>query len=129
MRIKNTYQNRKILFKRWTRTPWAVFTSLKIVVHNHCTKISSFKDSLLKQQGTNRSESVSLSDEIDTVSELAAMEVPWDDELLIKLPVSKILAIKAIVIKEVATILLSNYHIIPADKFNVGRDFFIPYFI
>lgn len=54
------FSTKKILFKNWTRNSWAVFASLKIVVHNHCTKISSFKDSLMKQQGANRSEFISL---------------------------------------------------------------------
>ena len=127
MKIKNKYKSCKILFKRWTRTRWAVFTSLKIVVHNHCTKTSSFKDSLFKQQGANRTESINLFDERDTMSEFAAMEVPWEEESFLKISLLDIITTKTIETKEVLVTLLSNYYMISADKFNVRRDFFIPY--
>lgn len=39
-----------ILFRQWSRNAWAIFASLQIIVHNHCIKISSFKDSLFKQR-------------------------------------------------------------------------------
>lgn len=115
MRIKNTHIRRKILFKRWTRTPWAVFTSLKVVVHNHCTKISSFKDSLLKQQGANRSDSISLFDELDTMSEFAAKEVPWDEELCLNNLFLERNTTNTIEMKEAQEALLYNYQMIPVD--------------
>lgn len=39
-----------ILFRQWSRNAWAIFASLHIIVHNHCIKISSFKNSLFKQK-------------------------------------------------------------------------------
>ncbi len=108
MKKKYTYQQkRKISFRRWKRTSWAVFASLKIVVHNCCTRISSFKDSLLKQQGSNRSELVSLSINIDTILESEDMQIPWEEQLLLEYFLSKITSAK--VMKEVFMILLSNY--------------------
>lgn len=127
MKRQTTYQSRKIFFKQWRRTSWAVFASLKVVVHNCCTKISSFKDSLLKQQGANRTESISLFDQRDTISEIAYMEVPWEEESFLKISLLDIIITKTIETKEVLVTLLSNYHMIPTDKFNVRRDFFIPY--
>ena len=109
MKINCTYQrNQKIFFKQWSRTAWAVFASLKVVVHNCCTKISSFKDSLMKQQGINKSEWDILSMKIDTLLDLESTTIPWEENLFLIFFFPKLTSSK--VMKEVSmTLLSSNY--------------------
>ena len=120
MKKQSTYQIHKVSFKRWKRTSWAVFTSLKVVVHNCCTKISSFKDSLLKQQGTNKSELVSssaesgavelvsLSAESGAILELENIGLLRQEEFLLE--GSLLQAVSVEVLTEVHVILLPNYY-------------------
>ena len=126
-KIRNTYQDRKISFKRWTRTPWGVFTSLKVVVHNHCVKISSFKDSLLKQQGTNKSEVSQLYYETDILFDFIDIGVPWDEDCSQQYALfTKIVPIVKVT-QEVPTVFFASSLYIPVNKLNdVDRDFFIP---
>lgn len=120
MKKQCTYQNRKISFKRWRRTSWAVFASIKVVVHNCCTRISSFKDSLFKQQGTSRLELVSQCIESDTELEFEDIGIPWEEEFLTLYSLPIIINTTKIV-KEASMILLSSYYIsLPTKKMSVG---------
>lgn len=56
MRKVNKIQNRRIWFARWAKTPWAAFSSLCRVVHILYMNISSFKNTLLQQQGVVKDE-------------------------------------------------------------------------
>ncbi len=115
MKKQSTHKNHKISFKRWKRTSWAVFASLKVVVHNCCTRIASFKDSLLKQQGSDRSELVSLSIDIDPTLESEDIGVFWEDEqLLLEYSLPKITPTKPT--KEVSMILLFYSYISLSTK-------------
>lgn len=129
MKNKNTYQSRKVLFKKWTRTSWGVFASLKVVVHNHCTRISSFKNTLFKQQGADhRFQFANLFNDIDTISEYEYAEVHWEEELLAVYPLYEIVPVKFM--REAPMALFFQLLLyIPIDKFyNVDRDFFISEF-
>lgn len=95
MKKNHTYQqSHKISFKKWRRTSWAVFASLKVVVHSCCTRISSFKNSLLKQQGASRNEIIKLNRDANTLAELEDLKIPWLEILLNKLRILEILQIK-----------------------------------
>lgn len=101
MKRQSTYKIYRISFKRWRRTSWAVFASLKIVVHNCCTRLASFKDSLLKQQGANKSELVSLLLNLDTSFESEDVGVFWEEEqFLLKYTLLRIVPVNAM--KEVS---------------------------
>ena len=119
MRKQTTYQTRKIFFKQWKRTSWAVFASLKVVVHNCCKNISSFKDSLMKQQGADRSELMNLSDRIDTLLELEPDIEFLEKELLLEYLSPKIST--STITKEVS-LLLSSYYtsLLTNSKKSVG---------
>ena len=109
MNTSDYLQSRKIFFKQWKRTSWAVFASLKMVVHNCCTNISSFKDSLMKQQGADRSELVKLSIDIDSLLESDYIESLWKEKFLLTCLFLKMTPFK--LMKEVSMMLLSSYYI------------------
>ena len=108
---QSTYQKHKIFFKKWTRTSWAVFASLKVVVHNCCTKISSFKDSLMKQQGANKSELLNMSTDINLILGLQSedIEVPWQEELLLNYSAPRVISATTMTIKKKKTFSLYHY--------------------
>lgn len=59
--MKRIYQHTrlKVWFARWAKTPWAVFNSLRVVVHILCVNITAFKDTLLHQLGIDKQTSYS----------------------------------------------------------------------
>ena len=127
---KYTIHPRRFWFSNWTRKSWAVFNSLKVVVHNILTRFASFKDTLLKQPGANRNEIIQQIKEIGTLDELREEPVSsWFEILTTRL----LLLINLSTTKQIKYssigVLANIYHSLP-DKFRdlLGRDFlFIQY--